>query len=416
MVTETIESASLDVDEIRDHFPIFYQAENKGLIYLDSAATAQRPREVLTAINAFYEKFNANAHRGAYKISEKATEAYEGAREKVVQFIGARDSSEIVFVRSTTEAINFISYGWARKFISADDEIVVSEMEHHSNLVPWQIVAQKTGAKLRFLRMNENGVLPLEQLDSLFSAKTKLVAITHISNVLGTINPVKKIIQAAHNVGAKVVLDGAQSTPHMPVNVVDLDADFFAFSGHKMLAPMGIGVLYGKAALLEEMDPIYYGGEMIKDVDYYQSTWNDLPWKFEAGTQNIAGAIGLGAAIDFINNVGIDNIRKHDNHLTEYALNELKKIKELFILGPMNNRGPAISFNLSNIHAHDLATFLDQKNIAIRSGHHCAKLVMKKFSVAATARASFYLYNTKTDIDALVHALNEAKGYFSKWR
>ena len=416
METQIKENTSFDADKIREHFPVFFQPENEGLIYLDSAATTQRPREVLAAGTEFYEKFNANAHRGAYKIAEKATEAYERAREKVGQFIGAKDSSEIVFVRSTTEAINFVAYGWARKFISAEDEIIVSEMEHHSNLVPWQIVAQKTGARLRFMRMNENGVLPLEQLDSLLSTKTKLVAITHVSNVLGTVNPVKEIIQAAHNVGAKVVVDGAQSAPHLPVNVVDLDADFFAFSGHKMLAPMGIGVLYGKTALLEEMDPVYYGGEMIKDVDYYQSTWNALPWKFEAGTQNIAGAIGLGAAIDFINNVGIDNIRKHDHFLTEYALNELKKINDLVILGPMNNRGPAISFNLDNIHAHDLATFLDQKNIAIRSGHHCAKLVMKKFNVAATARASFYLYNTKTDIDALVHALNEAKGYFSKWR
>lgn len=416
METESKENTPFNAKEIREHFPVFFQPENKGLIYLDSAATTQRPREVLTAGTEFYEKFNANAHRGAYKIAEKATEAYESARQKVQTFIGAKNASEIVFVRSTTEAINFVAYGWARKFIDADDEIIVSEMEHHSNLVPWQIVAQKTGAKLRFLKMNENGILPLEQLDSLLSAKTKLVAITHVSNVLGTVNPVKEIIKAAHTVGAKVVLDGAQSTPHLPVDVADLDADFFAFSGHKMLAPMGIGVLYGKTALLEKMDPIYYGGEMINDVDYYQSTWNDLPWKFEAGTQNIGGAVGLGAAIDFIQNIGIDNIRKHDHLLTEYALNELKKIKELVILGPMKNRGPAISFTLGNIHAHDLATFLDQKNIAIRSGHHCAKLVMKKFNVAATARASFYLYNTRTDIDALVHALDEAKGYFSKWR
>ncbi|NIA28561.1 MAG: SufS family cysteine desulfurase [Actinobacteria bacterium] len=412
----TKENTSFDADKIREHFPVFFQPENEGLIYLDSAATSQRPREVLTACKNFYEKINANTHRGAYKIAERATAAFEAAREKTAKFVGAGRTEEIIFVRNTTEAINFVAYGWARKFIGTEDEILVTEMEHHSNLIPWQITAQKTGARLRFFKMNENGILPLDQLDSLLSRKTKLVAVTHVSNVLGTVNPVKEIIRAAHNVGAKVVVDGAQSVPHLPVNVVDLDADFFAFSGHKMLAPMGIGVLYGKTALLEEMEPIYYGGEMIKDVDYYQSTWNDLPWKFEAGTQNIGGAVGLSAAIDFINSIGIDNIRKHDHLLTEYALNELKKIKDLVILGSTKNRGPAISFTLGNIHAHDLATFLDQKNIAVRSGHHCAKLVMKKFNVAATARASFYLYNTKSEIDALVHALNEAKGYFSKWR
>ncbi len=386
-----------------------------GLVYLDSAATSQKPQQVIEAMTRYYQEQNANAHRGAYRLAEKATAIYEQAREKVARFVNAGAVEEVIFVRNATEAINFVATGWARKFLKVDDEILITEMEHHSNLVPWQMAAQKTGAKLRFIEFDEQGKLRLDQLDHLLSSKTKLLAVTHISNALGTINPIKQIIRAAHQYGVKVLVDGAQSVPHTRINVADLDADFLVFSGHKMLGPMGIGVLYGKAELLQEMDPIHFGGEMISDVDYYRSTWNDLPWKFEAGTQNIAGAIGLAAAIDFLGKVGMECIEANDYQLTLYALEQLRTIGGLRIYGPMQDRGAAISFALSTIHSHDLATFLDSKNIAIRSGHHCAKLVMKRLQVPATARASFYLYNTKEDIDALVQALEEAKDYFAKW-
>lgn len=408
-------SSNLDIAAIKQDFPIFRQEENLDLVYLDSAATTQKPEAVLQASNRFYETINANAHRGAYKISEQATEAYENSRKKVAQFIGAPDPQQVIFVRSTTEALNFVAIGWGNKFVGSGDEIIVTEMEHHSNLIPWQMLAQRTGATLRILHFDDCGQLNLEELDRLLSEKTKLVAIVHVSNALGTVNPVKEIVGKAHAVGAKVVVDGAQSTPHMPIKVTDFNADFYAFSGHKMLAPMGIGVLYGKAELLNEMDPVYFGGEMISDVDYYQSTWNDIPWKFEAGTQNVAGAVGLAAAIDYINSIGIERIHLHDQRLTAYALNELQKIEGIRIFGPLGERGATVSFEIDNVHAHDLATFLDQKRIAIRSGHHCAKLVMKKFKVAATARASFYLYNSEEDIDRLIDAIRDAKDYFSKW-
>lgn len=404
-----------NIEEIKKQFPIFNQPDNNGLIYLDSAATTHKPFSVLAATQKFYQTINANAHRGAYKISERATQEYENTRKKVANFIGAPSSQNIVFVKSTTEAINFAAIGWGNKFIGKDDEIIVSEMEHHSNLIPWQMVAKRTGARLRILEINDNGELRLDQFETLLSNKTKLVAVTHISNSLGTINPIKKIISLAHSVGAKVVVDGAQSTPQLPINVTDMDADFFAFSGHKMLAPMGTGVLYAKVSILNDMDPVFFGGEMINDVDYFESTWNDIPWKFEAGTQNVAGVIGLGAAIDFINDIGLHNINKHEQDLVQYTLNELQKIDGIRIFGPLENRGSAISFELEGIHAHDLATFFDQKHIAVRSGHHCAKLVMKKFNVAATARVSFYLYNSLDDVNKLVGAIHDAKDYFSKW-
>jgi len=415
IVSENIHTGELDVSLIRDDFPFFSQPQNQGLIYLDSAATTQRPQQVLDAIVEFYTKYNANPHRGAYRISEVATTHYEGARKKIADFIGAASSSNIVFTRSTTEAINFIASGWARKFLQQGDEIFVSEMEHHSNLVPWQMVAKRTGAKLKFIEFDDNGLLRLDQFEKQLSERVKLVAVTQISNTLGTINPIKQIIEMAHRWGARVVVDGAQSVPHMPVDVTELDVDFFAFSGHKMLGPMGIGILYAKTELLEAMDPINFGGDMINQVDYYESTWNDLPWKFEGGTQNVAAAIGLGTAIDYINGIGLDRIHQHQQQLTQYALDRLSAIEGVKIFGPLQNRGPAISFYLQDVHPHDLATFLDQKNIAIRAGHHCAQLVMKHFHVPATARASFYLYNSSEEIDALIKALNKAKEYFSKW-
>ncbi len=415
IASKTKDTISFDAAMIRSFFPIFQHEENNGLVYLDSAATSQKPQQVIDAMTRYYQEHNANAHRGAYRLAEKATAAYEQARARVARFINSRTVEEVVFVRNATEAINFVAAGWAQKFLRAGDEILITEMEHHSNLVPWQMTAQRTGAKLRFIEFDEQGKLCLNQLDQLLSYKTKLLAITHISNALGTINPIKQIIQAAHQYGTKVLVDGAQSVPHTKVNVANLDVDFLAFSGHKMLGPMGIGVLYGKAELLQEMDPIHFGGEMISDVDYYRSTWNDLPWKFEAGTQNIAGAIGLSEAIDFLEKVGMEHIEDNDHQLTQYALEQLRAVGGLKIYGPMDDHGSAISFSLDAVHPHDLATFLDSKNVAIRSGHHCARLVMKRLQVPATARASFYLYNTKEDIDALVRALEEAKDYFAKW-
>jgi cysteine desulfurase/selenocysteine lyase len=415
VATKNVKAEALSGSVIRRHFPIFQHPENRGLVYLDSAATSQKPRPVIDAVSGFYQEINANTHRGAYRLAEKATAAYEQAREKVAGFIGAGSEKEIVFVRNATEAINFVATGWARKFLKPEDEIVVTEMEHHSNLVPWQVTAQKTGAKLRFIEFDEEGKLKLENLDSLINPRTKLVSIIHISNALGTINPIRQIIEAAHRCGALVLVDGAQSVPHTQVNVSEIDADFLAFSGHKMLGPMGIGVLYAKEEHLQNMDPIHFGGEMISDVDYFQSTWNDLPWKFEAGTQNVAGAVGLGAAIDFIESIGIEKIEAHDRDLTAYALDRLRTVDGLRVYGPLQDHGPAISFTLGSVHPHDLSTFLDSRKVAVRSGHHCARLVMKKLRVPATARASFYLYNTREDIDALVNALNEAKDYFRKW-
>lgn len=405
----------LNVNEIRRHFPIFSYPENEGLVYLDSAATTQRPTKVLDAIRHFNEEYNSNIHRSAYKLAEKATAGYECARLAIAQFIGAQHSHEIIFTRGATEAVNFVAYGWAYKFLKPGDEILLSEMEHHSNLIPWQVAAQRTGAKLKFIPFNEHGELELDKLDDLLSRKTKLVAITQASNVLGTKVDVKRIISAAHDVGAVVLVDGAQHVPHSSVDVQSLDADFYVFSGHKMLGPMGIGILYGKENLLNDMDPVLYGGSMIDDVNYYESTWAELPWKFEAGTQNIPAVIGLGAAIELLEEWGLDNIEAHDKFLTKYALTQLEQLDFVTVYGPRTNRNPVISFGIDGIHSHDVATFFDSKNVAIRSGHHCAKLIMKKLNVPATARASFYLYNTKKDIDVFIDAVNKARGYFAKW-
>jgi len=405
----------IEVSKIRGDFPLFEQPENQGLVYLDSAATAQRPRQVLEAMDQFYRHDNANPHRGAYRLAERATEAYEAARSRVAAFIGAGRSEEIVFTRNATEAVNLVAYGWAERFVGEGDEIIVTELEHHSNLVPWQMVAQRRKAKLRYLEFDAAGNLDIGQLEGMLSGRSRLLAITQVSNALGTINPLRAFIYKAHAAGALVLVDGAQSVPHMAVDVRALNADFVVFSGHKMLGPLGIGVLYARMEHLEAMEPFLFGGDMISSVGYLSSEWNDVPWKFEAGTQDVAGAVGLAAAIDYLEGIGMAAVAEHDRKLTRLALEKLAGIEQLALYGPPPERGPVVSFNLSTIHPHDLATFLDQKGIAIRSGHHCAQVVMRKLALAATARASFYLYNDEEDVERLVTGLLQAKDYFKKW-
>ncbi len=405
----------IEVSKIRGDFPLFEQPENRGLVYLDSAATSQRPRQVLEAMDQFYRHDNANPHRGAYRLAERATEAYEAARSRVAAFIGAGRSEEIVFTRNATEAVNLVAYGWAERFVGEGDEIIVTELEHHSNLVPWQMVAQRRKAKLRYLEFDAAGNLDIGQLEGMLSGRSRLLAITQVSNALGTINPLRAFIDKAHAAGALVLVDGAQSVPHMAVDVRALNADFLVFSGHKMLGPLGIGVLYARMEHLEAMEPFLFGGDMISSVGYLSSEWNDVPWKFEAGTQNVAGAVGLAAAMDYLEGIGMAAVAEHDRKLTRLALEKLAGIEQLALYGPPPERGPVVSFNLSTIHPHDLATFLDQKGIAIRSGHHCAQVVMRKLALAATARASFYLYNDEEDVERLVTGLLQAKDYFKKW-
>jgi cysteine desulfurase/selenocysteine lyase len=411
----TLVDSTLDVDTIRRDFPVLTHPKNEGLVYLDSAATTQKPDVVIEAMNDFYRQYNANTHRGAYDMAERATNAFEGARSKVAKFIHAPSNEQIIFTRGTTESINLVAYGWADLHVNEGDRIVISEMEHHSNIVPWQMVAKRRGAELVYWRFEDDGTLDVNKLSDLLTDRTRLLSVTQISNALGTINPLPEIIALAHEKGVPVAVDGAQGVAHQPVDVQGLDVDFYAFSGHKMVGPTGIGVLYAKKERLNEMQPVMFGGDMIESVDYQESTWNELPYRFEGGTQNIAGAIGLGAAIDYLSAIGLEVIRDYEAELTRYALQRLQDIDDLRIFGPLENRGAAISFTLGQIHAHDLATWLDQKKIAIRSGHHCAQLVMKRFRVPATARASLYLYNSKPDIDRLVDALKEAKEYFSKW-
>lgn len=405
----------LDIGQIRSDFPLLMQPENRELVYLDSAATTHRPRQVLAAMEEFYRRDNANPHRGAYRLAERATAAYEAARRRVAAFIGAGRSEEIVFTRNTTEAINLVAWGWAERVVQPGDEIIVTELEHHSNLVPWQMVAQRRGARLRFLEFDAEGRLSPAQLDELLTPRTRLLAITQTSNALGTLIPLRSFIEKAHAAGTLVLVDGAQSVPHMAVDVQALDADFLVFSGHKMLGPLGIGVLYGKMAHLDKMEPFLFGGDMISSVDYLHSEWNEVPWKFEAGTQNVAGAVGLAAAIDYLDAIGLAAIEEHDRLLTQLAQEKLAALPEITLYGPRTDHGPALSFNLASIHPHDLATFLDQQQIAIRSGHHCAQVVMRKLRVAATARASFYLYNSEEDVERLLGSLLQAKEYFKKW-
>lgn len=403
----------MDGNEIKKQFPILNQEVNgHPLVYLDNAATSQKPLSVIESVNDYYKKYNSNVHRGVHTLGTKATEAYEGAREKVRRFINAASTEEIVFTRGTTVSINMVVYSYGESAVEAGDEIVITPMEHHSNLIPWQQLAKRKGATLKYIPLQADGTILLEDVEKTVTDKTKIVAVSHVSNVLGTINPVKAMAEIAHRNGAVIAVDGAQSAPHMKVDVRDLDCDFYAFSGHKMVAPTGIGVMYGKRTLLRDMEPIEFGGEMIDFVELHHSTWKDLPWKFEGGTPIIAGAIGLGAAIDFLEDIGLDEIEQHEHALAQYALDQLAELDDLDIYGPEKRAG-IVTFNMRGVHPHDVATVLDAEGIAVRAGHHCCQPLMKELDVSATARASFYLYNTKADVDALVAGLHKTKEYFA---
>jgi len=403
----------MDVLAIKEQFPILHQNINgHPLVYLDNAASTQKPRAVLDALKHYYEWANANVHRGVHTLGSRATDAFEGAREKVARFLNAASAREIIFTRGTTSALNMVAHGYARARLREGDEIVITPAEHHSNLIPWQQAAKATGAVLKYIPLQPDGTLSLADVENAVSERTKIVSVAYVSNVLGTVNPVAEIAKIAHRKGAVLVVDGAQSTPHMKVDVRALDADFYAFSGHKMCGPTGIGVLYGKAKLLEKMEPVEFGGEMIDFVELYDATWKELPWKFEAGTPNIAGAVGLGAAIDFLEEIGLDQIEAHGRRLAQYALERLSAIEGIAIYGPKEGRSSLVTFNLGDVHAHDIATVLDSEGIAIRAGHHCCQPLMKWLNVTATARASFYLYNTEEDIDRLAQALVKAKEFF----
>ena len=401
----------LDVEQIRKDFPILNRKiHGKQLVYLDNAATSQKPRQVIEAIDDYYKNHNANIHRSIHTLGEEATQKYEEAHENVAEFINADSYQNIIFTKNTTESLNLLAYSLTSK-LKKGDEIVISQMEHHSNFVPWQQLAKQRDLKLKFIKINEEGLLDAKSINESITKKTKIVSITHVSNVLGTINQIQDIAKIAHEKGALMIADGAQSAPHMPVDVKKLDVDFYAFSGHKMLGPTGIGVLYGKKELLEEMQPFLYGGEMIREVRFDDTKFNDLPWKFEAGTMNIAEGIGLSAAIDYLNNIGMEQIQKKDRELADYAMKRLKEIKDLTIYGP-KERGAVVSFNLKDIHAHDVSQILDSEGIAIRAGHHCCMPLMSVLKVPATARASFYLYNTEEEIDKLISGLHKVRKVF----
>ncbi|MFC5647677.1 cysteine desulfurase [Paenibacillus solisilvae] len=403
----------MHVADIKKYFPIFNQQVNgHPLTYLDSAASSQKPIQVIEAIKRYYERDNANVHRGVHTLSSRATDAYEQARVKTARFIHARSEKEIVFTRGTTTAINLVASSFAKAICREGDEIVMTPMEHHSNLIPWQQVAAATGATLSYIPLQSDGTIDMQDVKNTLSERTKIVAISHISNVLGVVNPVKEIIHQAHRKGAIVLVDGAQSIPHMAVDVQDLDCDFYTFSGHKMCGPTGIGVLYGKRELLQTMQPIEFGGEMIDHVDLYSATWRESPWRFEGGTPMIAGAIGLGAAIDFLNEVGMEHIEAHDADLLHYAVQQLSSIKDVVIYGPLANRKSLITFNVGSIHPHDMATILDSSGVAVRAGHHCCQPLMRWLDVSATVRASFYVYNTREDVDRLINAILLAKKLF----
>jgi cysteine desulfurase / selenocysteine lyase len=401
--------------EIRKHFPILDQEINgHPLVYLDSAATSQKPRQVIDVISNYYLHDNSNVHRGVHTLGNRATDLYEGAREKVRKFINAKSTQEIIFTRGTTTALNTVAQSYGRANISEGDEIVITHMEHHSNIIPWQQLAKEKGAVLKYIVLDEDGTVSLDKVRQTITDRTKIVSMMYVSNVLGTMNPIKEVTEIAHAHGAVMVVDGAQAAPHLKLDVQNLDCDFFAFSGHKMCGPTGIGVLYGKKALLNEMEPVEFGGEMIDFVGLYDSTWKELPWKFEGGTPIIAGAIGLGAAIDFLEEIGLDEIERHEHELAGYAMEKMSSMDGLTIYGPRDpdKRAGIVTFNLDNVHPHDLATVLDMNGIAVRAGHHCAQPLMKWLECSSTARASFYVYNTEEDVDRLVEGLRIAKEYF----
>ncbi len=402
----------MDIQSVRAEFPILNQDVNgHPLVYLDSSATSQKPVAVIEAIDEYYRLHNSNVHRGVHTLGSRATDLYEGAREKVRNFINANSTKEIIFNRGTTTAINIVAQSYGLTHVKKGDEIVITQMEHHSNIIPWQQVAKRTGATLKFIPLQPDGTIKVEDARETITNKTKIVAITHVSNVLGTINPVKEITKIAHENEAVILIDGAQAVPHMQVDVRDINCDFYAFSGHKMLGPTGIGVLYGKEALLEEMEPVEFGGEMIDFVELYDSTWKELPAKFEGGTPIIAGAVGLGAAIDFLSDIGMDKVLEHEKKLVKYTLEQMRTIDEITIFGPEQRAG-LVTFNLDGVHSHDLSTVLDTEGIAIRAGHHCAQPLMKWLDVTSTARASMYIYNNEDDIDRFVAGLKKTKEYF----
>jgi len=404
----------LDIDSIRKDFPFLEAGNGKNpLVYFDNASTTQKPIQVLNKLDQFYRESNANVHRGVYRLSQQATESYENARKKIADFINAKEERSIIFTRGTTESINLVAYAWAQQQLKPGDEILITEMEHHSNLVPWQITAKRTGASLKYIPLNDNLELDVTNLENYFTPNTKIFAIIHKSNSLGKINPVQQLIEYAKTVGAITVVDGAQSVPHTAVDVQKLDCDFFACSGHKMLGPTGIGILYGKPELLESMEPFQSGGEMIDTVSMAESTWNDIPWKFEAGTPSIAQAVGLGEAVDYLQNLNMQTVEDHIGELTEYALENIQQINGVKVYNQENNRSGIISFNVEGVHPHDLAQFLDQAGIAIRPGHHCTQPIMKKLGVSATARISFYIYNTKDEIDKLFRCMKSTLNYFN---
>lgn len=400
--------------DFRDDFPIF---KNRDIAYLDSGATAQKPQMVIDAIDNFYDKFNANPHRGAYTLSIEATAMYEDTRAKIAKFINARHAEEIIFSKNASESLNLLAYSYGLDNLKKGDDVVISIMEHHSNLVPWQFVTQKTGSELKYMYINDEFELSKEEIESKITDNTKIVGITHVSNVLGTINNVKEIIKYAHKKGAIVIVDASQSIPHMKIDVQDLDADFLVFSGHKMFAPLGIGVLYGKRELLNKMNPFLMGGDMIEYVHEQSTTFAPLPNKFEAGTQNVEGVVGLGAAIDYINSIGYDKIQEHDREIVDYAREKLLKLDylDLYMTPNAENHSAVISFNIKGVHPHDVASILDSENVCVRSGNHCAQPLMRFLGIDSTCRASFYIYNTKEDIDRLVAGIEKAYKMFEKY-
>jgi cysteine desulfurase/selenocysteine lyase len=406
-----------NVEQVRKDFPILEREVNGWrLVYLDNAATSQKPRPVIDALTKYYERYNANVHRGLHTLAEEATVAYERARGRLAALIGAESPNTVLFTRNTTEAINLLAYAWGRRTLKPGDEIILSVMEHHSNIVPWQMLAEETGVTLRFIDITADGQLDLEQYHRLLGPRTKLVSIMHVSNVLGTINPVKEMAKAAHAHGALMLVDGAQSLPNMTVDVKDLDCDFLAFSSHKMMGPTGVGALYGKLELLEPMGPFLGGGEMIREVTLERSTWNDLPWRFEAGTPNIADAVAWAPAIDYLNELGLENIRQHEIALTRYALEKITALEGITVYGPpkAEDRGGVVAFTMGNVHPHDIGTALDQYGIAIRAGHHCAQPLHRRLGLASTARASFYAYNTFAEVDQLIEGLIKTQEFFSR--
>ena len=401
----------LNTKKIKKDFPIF--SNNHGLIYLDSASTAQKPQVVIDSISSFYSTSNANVHRALYSIGETATESYENVRKKIRNFLDVPDSHEIIFTKGTTESINLVSNAWGRKNLNSEHSIVVTEMEHHANLVPWQIITSETKSKLKYIPIDEDGNLKIEALESIIDQNTKLIASVHQSNVFGTINPIDKLIHKAKEIGAISLIDGAQSVPHLKVSIKDIDCDFFVFSGHKIVGPTGVGVLIGRKNILEQMDPFMGGGVMIDEVSMEKSSWNQIPLKFEAGTPNIAQVIGLGIAIDYISGLGLENIYNHEQELLKYCLRRLKEINNIQIYGDYKNSGGIITFNINGIHPHDLAKFLDTDNICIRAGHHCAQPIMNKLGVSSTARVSFYIYNDIEEIDLLIESIKKTVKIFA---